>query len=93
MDSRNVRVVFDDKNKYFEIFSEDGKPVLSGYPAEIIRSKGWIAISDGRLGKYAIIFAPKIEKNFIEFLFAKPGHMKETNINIDNLNYLEIIIA
>lgn len=69
MEKREVDITFDENNNFFRLYAKDGKNVLSGSQAKIIRDKGWIAASDGHTGLYAIVCAPKNERSFLESLF------------------------
>jgi hypothetical protein len=69
---RDVTITFNESQNFFNITANDGDPVLKGYPAEIIKNKGWFAASDGHEGVHAIVTAPKEAQEDLEAIFRNP---------------------
>lgn len=70
MDPRQVQITFNERLRFFQIFSKDGKPVFQGRHAyEEIKKRGWFAASDGHVGTNAIVIAPKDAQNELESYF------------------------
>lgn len=67
--TRNVAITFNDSQNFFIITSRDNEPILQGYPAEMIKHKGWVAASDGHGGFNAIVLAPKDCQDELEAFF------------------------